>query len=70
MKSQVPDTKQHAEIDRCAREFKEMYEKLDAGQAPSLQRMLVSWGMEPSDATKFKPGEALKLLTILNHLHR
>ena len=70
MKSQVPDTKQHAEIDRRAREFKEMYEKLDAGQAPSLQRMLVSWGMEPSDATKFKPGEALKLLTILNHLHR
>ena len=70
MKSQVPDTKQHAEIDRRAREFKEMYEKLDAGQAPSLQRMLVGSGMEPSDSTEFKPGEALKLLTILNHLHR
>ena len=70
MKLQVPDTKHHEEIDRRAKEFKDMYDKLDAGQAPSLQRMLVGWGMEPSDATKFKPAEALRLLTILNHMHR
>ena len=65
---QVPDTKRHTTIDRHAKEFNDMYDQLDSGQAPSLQRMLGGWDMELSDATKFKPAEALKLLTILNHL--
>ena len=68
MKTHVKQTKDQKDLDDRAKRLKEAYERLDPGTAPSLGRMLTAWGLEPTEASKYKPHEALKLLVILHHL--
>ena len=68
MKTHVKQTKDQKDLDDRAKRLKEAYERLDPSTAPSLGRMLTAWGLEPTEASKYKPHEALKLLVILHHL--
>lgn len=68
MKTHVRQTKDQKDLDDRAKRLKEAYERLDPGTAPSLGRMLTAWGLEPTEAPKYKPHEALKLLVLLHHL--
>ena len=70
MKTHVKQTKDQKDLDHRAKRLKEAYERLDPGNAPSLGRMLTAWGLEPTEASKYKPNEALKLLVFLQHPHQ
>ena len=55
MKTHVKQTKDQKDLDDRAKRLKEAYERLDPGNAPSLGRMLTAWGLEPTEASKYKP---------------
>ena len=70
MKTHVKQTKDQKDLDDRAKRLNQAYERLDPGNAPSLGRMLTAWGLEPTEASKYKPNEALKLLVFLQHPHQ